>query len=318
MDNFILNFNNSLKADLDIVNFLTQINTKSPINFYTSGTTGTPKKITHNYDTLIKNIKTHPTYKNHTWGLTYDPNKIAGSQVILQAFLNNSKLVNLFGRSLQEVNSLIRKHNITHISATPTFYRLLGNNTFDHVKQVTFGGETVSGNLFKNISKTFPNAKIRNIYASTEFGTLFATDKEYFTITDKLSSFIKIENNIIFVKQNNLWHDTGDSIEWVDSNKFRIVGRVSSMINVGGTKVNPIRVESYLNQLNEVKNSYVYKKFNSVMGNVVAADIVLDKKIDKKSIKQYLKTHLNPYEIPMQINIVNNIKTNSTGKIIRQ
>ena len=57
MDNFILNFNNSLKADLDIVNFLTQINTKSPINFYTSGTTGTPKKVTHNYDTLIKNLK---------------------------------------------------------------------------------------------------------------------------------------------------------------------------------------------------------------------------------------------------------------------
>jgi len=133
MNKFILNFNSSLKADLDIIGFLNQINTKSPINFYTSGTTGVPKNTTHSYDSIIKNIKINPDYKNHIWGLTYDPNKIAGSQVILQSFLNKGKLVNLFERSLSEVNHLIKKYNITHISATPTFYRLLENDTFNQI-----------------------------------------------------------------------------------------------------------------------------------------------------------------------------------------
>ena len=318
MNKFILNFNKLLEVDLNILEFLNKINTKSPIDFYTSGTTGTPKKTTHSYDFIIKNIKINPDYKNHIWGLTYDPNKIAGSQVILQSFLNKGKLVNLFGRPSSEVNHLIKKYNITHISATPTFYRLLEKDTFNQVQQVTFGGEAVSSNLFNKITDLFPNAKLKNIYASTEFGTLFATNKEYFTLSDRLSTFIKIENNTIFVKENNIWHNTEDIVEWVDDSKFKIIGRTTNIINVGGIKVNPIKVESYLNELTEIKNSYVYSKSNSVMGNIVTADIILKKDIDKKTIKHYLKNYLTPYEIPLKFNVVKEIKTNSTGKIIRQ
>jgi len=54
------------------------------------------------------------------------------------------------------------------------------------------------------------------------------------------------------------------------------------------------------------------------MGNIVTADIVLKKDIDKKTIKHYLKNYLTPYEIPLKFNVVKEIKTNSTGKIIRQ
>lgn len=317
MNNFILN-NTDSNIDFEILNFIKKINSKEEIIFTTSGTTGEPKKVIHNYQTLIKNIKIKEDLKNTIWGLTYDYTKIAGSQVLLQAYLNKAKIVNLFKKSYDETIYLIKKYNVSHISATPTFYRLLTNNIFENIKQSTIGGEPVDSNLINYLKKIFPNAKITNIYASTEFGTLFSSNNYYFEISEKNKSFVKIINETIFIKNNNEWINTGDKIEWLDLNKFKIIGRELNMINVGGIKVNPIKVESEINNLEYVLNSYVYGKQNSIMGNIVVADIIVKDNINKDIIKKDLEKTLNKYEIPLKINIVDNININSTGKIIRK
>ena len=317
MNNFILNNINS-DDDTGILDFIDKICNKENITFTTSGTTGEPKQITHTYDNLIKNIKIRKELKNTVWGLTYDWKKIAGSQVILQSYLNEGKVVNLFKKSYSDIINLIEEYKITHISATPTFYRLLGNVIFENVKQVTLGGEVVNSNTISHIEKLFPNAKITNIYALTEFGTLFTSNKDYFEFSEKISIFVKIKNNTIFIKQNNEWIDTGDVIEWLNETKFKIIGRETNMINVGGVKVNPIKVEEVINELKYVSNSIVYGKKNSVMGMIVAVDVVLNTNIAVKQIKNDLIEKLNQYEIPLKINIVDTIEINSNGKLIRK
>ena len=318
MDKFILNFNS--QTDSNILDFLQKINNQESIEFTTSGTTGEPKKIKHSYNFITKNIKINSKYNNIVWGLTYPSNKLAGSQVILQAYLNKGFIVNLFGKPLSEIPYFIIKYNITHLSATPTFYRLLldGNTIFDKVQQVTFGGETVDSQTIKLVSKHFPNAQIRNIYASTEHGTLFTSNKDYFEYSEKLSTLVQIRNNEILIYHNNKWVNTGDLVEWVDETKFRIIGRNTSMINIGGYNVNPIKVETQLNSLDYISNSYVYKSPNSVIGNIVVADIVVNQEINKSTIKKDLKSSLLPYEIPMKINIVESLQITDTGKISRR
>ena len=317
MNSFILNNTNS-EDDNGILDFINKIRNNESITFTTSGTTGEPKEIIHSYDILVKNIKIKDDLKNTIWGLTYDWTKIAGSQVILQSYLNGGKIVNLFKKSYSEIIHLIKEYGITHISATPTFYRLLGNVIFENVKQVTLGGEVVNSNVITHIEKVFPNAKITNIYALTEFGTLLTSNKDYFEFSEKISIFVKIKNNTIFIKQNNEWIDTGDVIEWLGETKFKIIGRETNMINVGGVKVNPIKVEEIINELDYVSNSIVYGKENSVMGMIVAADVVLTNNITVKQIKNDLIEKLNQYEIPLKINIVDTIKINSNGKLIRK
>jgi acyl-coenzyme A synthetase/AMP-(fatty) acid ligase len=317
MSNFILN-NTDSESNRGILNFIEKINNKEDILFTTSGTTGEPKKIIYTYNTLIKNIKIKEELNNTIWGLTYDYTKLAGSQVILQSYLNGGKIVNLTKHSHSEVIHLINEYNITHISATPTFYRLLGNNIFQNVIQVTIGGESVDKNLIKHIKQIFPNAKITNIYALTEFGTLFTSNEDYFELSEKTSTFIKINDNQIYVKKNDVWVNTEDTVEWIDNNKFRVIGRETNMINVGGIKVNPIKIEFALNNLEYITNSVVYGKENSVIGMVVIADVILKNKIDKNQIKKDLIGKLNPYEIPLKINIVDTLNINSTGKIIRK
>lgn len=317
MNNFILNNTDSI-IDYEILEFIEKIKNKEDIIFTTSGTTGKPKKIIHSYKTLIKNIKIKDELKNSVWALTYDYTKMAGSQVILQSYLNKAKIVNLFKKSYAETIGLIKKYNVTHISATPTFYRLLTNNIFKKIKQATIGGEPVDINLISYLKKIFPNAKITNIYASTEFGTLFSSNDYCFTISEKNESFVKIIKETIFIKNNDKWVNTEDKIEWVESNKFKIIGRDSNMINVGGVKVNPIKIESAINNLHYVLSSYVYGKSNSIMGKIIVADIIVKKNIDKNIIKKDLEKTLNRYEIPLKINIVDNIHLTSTGKIIRK
>lgn len=317
MGSFVLNNTNS-ESDRGILDFIGKVDNKEDILFTTSGTTGEPKKVIHTYKDLIKNIKIKKELSNTIWGLTYDYTKIAGSQVILQSYLNKGKLVNLFGKTYSEVVGLINKYKVTHISATPTFYRLLNGNIFETVIQATIGGETVDNNVISQIEKTFPAAKITNIYALTEFGTLFTSNSVYFEFSEKISTFTKVEENNIFIKQNNEWVNTGDVVEWVGDSKFKIIGRETNMINVGGIKVNPIKVESAINNLEYTINSVVYGKENSVMGMIVIADVMLKNEIGKNQIKKDLMKSLNSYEIPLKINIVNAINTNSTGKIVRK
>jgi acyl-coenzyme A synthetase/AMP-(fatty) acid ligase len=317
MNNFILNNTNSVD-DNGILEFIKKINNKENIKFTTSGTTGEPKEIIYSYDILVKNIKIKDELKNTIWGMTYDWTKIAGSQVILQSYLNEGKIVNLFKKSHSETINLISKYGITHISGTPTFYRLLGNVVFENVKQVTLGGEVVDGNLITHIEKIFPNAKITNIYALTEFGTLFTSNKDYFEFSEKISILVKIENNNIFIKDSGDWINTGDVVEWLDRTKFKIIGREDNMINVGGIKVNPIKIEEIINKLEYISNSVVYGRQNSVMGGMVVADVILNTNVEVSQIKKDLSKKLNKYEIPLKINIVDTISTNSNGKLVRK
>lgn len=97
----------------------------SEITIFTSGTTGQPKKVIHSVQGLTRSVRCAERYQWQVWAYAYNPTHMAGLQVFFQAFENQNTLVNVFGLARNEVYSLIEKYSVTHISATPTFYRLL-------------------------------------------------------------------------------------------------------------------------------------------------------------------------------------------------
>lgn len=307
---------NDIESKKAIETFIKKLIKQNTITFTTSGTTGVPKKITHSISTITKYVK--PLNEDNVWGLTYDYTKIAGSQVILQAYKNNNLLVNLYKKPTDEIHSLIREYNITHLSGTPTFYRLnFKNEVFGFVKQITLGGEIVTKDTINLIKKVFPNANILNVYALTEFGSVLASSTHLFTLNKNNSKNVKIENNTIHVLFNNKWYDTGDIVNVEENGSFSIIGRQSSLINVGGQKVNPYIIENILNNIEGIKSSKVYSKKNSLTTNLIVADVILSKNIEIKTIKKQLKNTLKPYELPRIINVVEHLNLNSTGKISR-
>ena len=309
-------------------------NSKSEITIFTSGTTGQPKKVLHTVATLTRSVRTGERYVGQIWAYAYNPTHMAGLQVFFQAFENLNTLVNVFNKQRSEVYELINKHNITHISATPTFYRLLlpFEQEYKTVVRVTLGGEKSDSHLYENIKKIFPEAKINNVYASTEAGSLFAAKGDCFQIPEKIRDKFEVVDDELLIHKSLLgksdsfkfegdYYHSGDLIEWVDkeSGLFRFKSRKNELINVGGYKVNPGEVENILLSIEGVKQVLVYGKANSILGNVLCADIQLEDGVllTDVEIKKALRSQLQDFKIPRRIKFVEQMSLTRTGKLKR-
>ncbi len=309
-------------------------NSNSEITIFTSGTTGQPKKVVHSISTLTRSVRIGERYKGQIWAYAYNPTHMAGLQVFFQAFMNQNTLVNVFNQSREYVYQQISKKRITHISATPTFYRLLlpFEQAYESVIRVTLGGEKSDQHLYDSIMKIFPNAKINNVYASTEAGSLFAAKGDCFQIPDAIKDKFKVIESELLIHKSLLgssdsfkftddYYHSGDLIEWVDERQglFRFNSRKNELINVGGYKVNPGEVEEAIQNIDGVQQALVYGKANSILGNVLCADVVLEHGLEltELDIKKVLSSQLQDFKVPRRIKFVEEISLTRTGKMKR-
>jgi len=254
---------------------------------------------------------------------------MAGIQVVFQALLNENLIVELFGLPNEKIINRLSKCNITHLSATPTFYRLLDskNEVFKSVKRITLGGEKSDKITIDKIKKIFPEAGMTNIYATTEFGTLFISDGESFSIKSTIVDKVKFDDNTLLVHQSLLgenytdseWYNTGDKINVVsdDPFRFKFIGRESSIINIGGYNVFPKEIEDIILNIEGVKLVRVYAKKNSVIGNMLIAEVIKksDSNLTEKLIINNLKEKLQAHKIPRIIKFVATISLTRSGKV---
>lgn len=316
----------------DVVAALQQ--SQSEITIFTSGTTGQPKKVVHSISTLTRAVRLGEKYQNQVWAYAYNPTHMAGLQVFFQAFENQNTLVNVFGKQRDEVYRQIADKQITHISATPTFYRLLlpFEKAYESVERVTLGGEKSDQHLYDSIAKIFPNAKINNVYASTEAGSLFAAKGDCFQISEAIRDKFKVVDDELLIHRSLLgssesfkftddFYHSGDLIEWVDKEAglFRFKSRKNELINVGGYKVNPGEVENAILAMDGVRQALVYGKANSILGNVLCADVQLEEgcSLTELDIKKELAEQLQDFKIPRRIKFVAEMTMTRTGKIKR-
>lgn len=306
------------------------------LTLYTSGTTGRPKKVTHNLITLSRNVVVSEKHASDVWVLAFLPTHMAGLQVFLQAFMNRNPLIYAFGEDMTRLSELLRQHQVTHISATPTYYRTalqLLTGEYPSVRSVAYGGEGFDSVLHTNMTSLFPQARFRNIYASTETGSLLIGNGEWVKIPEGLKPFIAIQQGELMVHRSLLgymhareeeadWFATGDLVEQVGEDRIRIVSRKSDFINTGGNKVNPLEVEAVLREVPGVQDVCVKGKPNSILGQIVVAEIVIgegeDGPVIKHRAKHYAVERLQQWKVPRMIYIVPHMEPSRTGKKVRQ
>ena len=117
------------------------------------------------------------------------------------------------------------------------------------------------------------------------------------------------------------FYHSGDLIEWVERSEglFRFKSRKNELINVGGYKVNPSEVEAAINSIDGVRQSLVYGKPNSVLGNILCAEVQLekDKMLTELDIRRWLKDTLQDFKIPRKFKFVDSFTLTRTGKLKR-
>ena len=303
----------------------------SEITLFTSGTTGFTRKFTHPLKNLIRKINVSDERRNDVWGFAFNPTHVAGVQVFFQAILNRNLLVNVFMEPKEVVIKAINDHKITNLSSTPTFYRLLLplSQSFDSVKKITIGGEKSDNYLISQVEIFFPNARINNVYGSTETGPLFSSQNDEFVVLEKHIGLVKVVDDELYIHKDlfgettqlNLINDfyaSGDLVEWLDEDKrtFRFTSRKNELINVGGYKVNPYEVEDELTQHPKIRNVRVFGKANAVLGNVICCEIELlpDSEMKEEDVRFFLNGKIQNFKIPRKISFVEKIELTRTGK----
>jgi len=108
-----------------------------------------------------------------------------------------------------------------------------------------------------------------------------------------------------------------DLLEPSDSG-FRIIGRISDVINVAGKKVNPAEVEAQLLRFTGVRQAVVFGRESALRNEEVAACVVAAPNVSETDLLQFCRGALSTWQVPKRIFIVDTIPANQRGKISRR
>lgn len=316
----------------------------------TSGTTGTPKLISHSLASLIRSVRLgHSKGCEFRWGSLYSPTGFAGLQVFFQSWFGGSVyLLKKHGESISDSIARLIANRCNALSATPTMWRkvLMDRDASKlPLRQITLGGEKADANILTALRSTFPDAKIRHVYASSEAGVGFS-------INDGLPGFpvsflsnppsgveIKIDaDGMLWINpasgdqrsvDSNLplrdergFIPTGDLVERVND-RFLFLGRRNGIINVGGNKVFPEEVEETILQCDGVQLVRVFSKKSSIIGSLVHAEVVLSlENFESRSeaparILKHCRDVLPSYKVPVNVRVVEKLDNTASGKLLR-
>jgi long-chain acyl-CoA synthetase len=103
-----------------------------------------------------------------------------------------------------------------------------------------------------------------------------------------------------------------------DGSGFKIVGRISDVINVAGKKVNPAEVEAHLLRFTGVRQAVVFGRESVLRNEEVAACVVAAPDVSETDLLQFCRGALSSWQVPKRIFIVDSIPTNERGKISRR
>ncbi|MEE9372617.1 MAG: long-chain fatty acid--CoA ligase [Saprospiraceae bacterium] len=296
---------------------------------FTSGSSGNPKGAVHNFSSLLKKFEANrPTYVTINF-LLFD--HWGGLNTMFHILSNGGKLVLLEERQPDYICSLIQKYEVELLPTSPTFLNmLLASRAYKRydlssLKLITYGSEPMPENVLKLLNTTFAGVKFHQTYGLIELGVMQSKSESNGSLWVKIGGEgykVRVNDNMLEIKSNSEmlgylnapspftddgWFKTGDLVE-VKGEYFKILGRQSELINVGGEKVFPQEVENVILQMDNVLDVLVYGEKNLMAGNIVCAKVQLknieDHFVFKKELKQFCRKRLERFKIPARIKIV--------------
>ena len=320
----------------------------SGIVLFSSGTTGLPKVMVHNFTKLIESFDLPKKQKSLRFLIFLMFDHIGGLNTLLGCLNNGSPVIIPDSRTPEEILDLIQNQSVQVLPTSPTFLNLMliseeiHKKNLKSLKMISYGTERMPAELLKKINKLLPNVKLLQTFGTSETGILKTKSKSssslFFKIADDEVDYKIIDNQLYIRSKKSIkkykdldsnkftddgWFATGDIVELddEDNNYMKITGRINSVINVGGLKVMPAEVEDIINSVYGVIDSTVMAKENSIIGQVVIARVVVDKNFNpidvKTKIKKACRLNLDKYKRPVKIKIESELKTTSRFKKIK-
>tara|TARA_Y100001970_G_scaffold144614_1_gene177593 strand:- start:2014 stop:3378 length:1365 start_codon:yes stop_codon:yes gene_type:complete len=309
---------------------------------FSSGSTGKSKASLHDITSILDKFKIpRHRYRAITF-LLYD--HIGGINTLFYILSNGGTIVTVQNRTPSNVLETIEKYKVELLPTSPTFINLIliseeyKNFNLSTLKIITYGTEPMLKNTLDTFNKIFPDIKLLQTYGLSEVGILRSKSKSSNSLWMKIGGEgfeTRVVDDMLEIKAKSAmlgylnapspftkdgWFRTGDQVV-TDGDYFKILGRNSEIINVGGEKVYPQVVENIISQFDFINDVEVYKEKNPIIGNIVCAKVHTDKSLNDQDaiiqIKKHCSKFLKRHEIPMKIKIVKKLEYSKRFKKIR-
>ncbi len=310
---------------------------------FSSGTTGTPKAMLHD---LVKLTEGY-TVKMAGGGpvtlafLNYD--HIGGLDILFRALASGASLVIPERRDPECVARTIERHQVEVLPASPTFLNLflLSGVTEKHdlsaLRIIGYGSEPMPESLLRRLASAVPWVRLQQKFGTSETNAVRVVSRSpdslemrvedsrvqwkvvdgelWLKSPSRILGYLNADNSIL---PDDGWYRTGDLVEETGDGFFRIVGRRSDQINVGGEKVFPSEVEAVLLEIPELRECRVFGESHPLTGQVVAVEAVATEDLSltelKKRIRAFCRDRLEPHKIPVKVYRVEVIETGENFK----
>jgi acyl-CoA synthetase (AMP-forming)/AMP-acid ligase II len=309
-------------------------NRRSGLILFSSGTTGQPKAMLHDLDRLIDSYGQRKARSLRIMlFLLFD--HIGGINTLLNVLSMGGAATIPSTKSPDKVAELIARHQVEVLPTSPTFLNLLllsgawERHPPDALRMITYGTEPMPDGLLTRLRARLPRVKFMQTFGTSETGIVstssVSSDSLYMKFNDPAIEHRVVDGELWLRSTRRIlgylnhtadsftddgWFKTGDMVEEAQDGQLRILGRLKEVINVGGEKVFPAEVESVLLRHPYVRDCKAYGEGNSVTGQFVSADIVLDHTdddaIDKalREIRQHARAHMDRYKVPVRLTAV--------------
>jgi acyl-coenzyme A synthetase/AMP-(fatty) acid ligase len=317
-----------------------QINPDTEIFFYTSGSSGQPKKIIKQLVHLSEEISQLDTLFGNNlddalFASTVSHQHIYGLLFRLLWPLCRGNLINSsISFNQEEISDLATISSNIVLISSPAFLKRLEKNedlsaAANGVKLVTSSGGLLNSEAAQktaDILKQFP----LEILGSTETGGIAyrtQNNNEIWQAFPKVQ--ITTKGQQLLVKSPYILEDdyitSGDTAELIDATHFILKERFDRIIKIEEKRVSLTEIENRLKSHEFIENGYalMLEKHRQILGAVLvlnhAGQMEL-KKIGKKNftilLKVYLLQYFEPVIIPRKWRFVKNIPINPQGKIL--
>ena len=263
---------------------------------FSSGSTGTPKGIVNDFKLLLDKYRVQRKPIRALSFLLFD--HIGGVNTALSILSSLGCIVTIEQRTPDEVCQAIEAHAVDVLPTSPTFLNLLllskayEANDISSLKVMTYGTEAMPQSTLDRLHAQFPDIRLKQTYGMSEVGILATKSKDSGSLwmkmggegyeTRVIDGMLEIKAQAAMLGYINAaspftedgWMKTGDAVE-VDGEYFRVLGRKSELINIGGQKVYPTEVEGFLETIDGVEEVVVSGEAHPIMGFIVKAQVRL-------------------------------------------
>lgn len=293
---------------------------------FTSGTTGKPKGILHDFTGFLARFRTpRPSLKTLSF-LLFD--HIGGLNTLFHTLFNKGLIVSPQSRDVASVLSACAEHEVELLPTTPTFLRMLLMSEYvtdkfpESLRLITYGTERMDQATLSRLCALLPQVEFRQTYGMSELGILRIKTRARDSLWMQVGGEgveTKVVDDVLHIRSLNRmvgyvnapdpfdkdgWYNTTDVVER-NGDWLKITGRTKDIANVGGLKFSTSEVEDVALEFPGVELAKAEAKENPITGNHVELTVQASENSDLNvaELREFLKARLEPHKQPMRVRL---------------